>query len=205
MQNDIVYKIIAKLNLDPNKQLKRAIRGYLGYTTLDLIASIVSTSSINETAELLGYSNNPIKQSIREVLLPLFPERSCAFSEHTGSHSWKHALLAKIDHKQCWNCKRILPYTAFYKDSDDTIGISGDCSSCHTHRTKLQKIDIAKRTPNWADLTAIRKFYNNCPKGMHVDHIIPLRGKYVSGLHIVSNLQYLTPEENLAKSNTYIV
>jgi len=60
------------------------------------------------------------------------------------------------------------------------------------------------RLPKWADLKAIREFYMNKPKGYEVDHIIPLSGKLVSGLHVLENLQYLTIEENRSKNNKFI-
>lgn len=70
-------------------------------------------------------------------------------------------------------------------------------------QTMLRKVRIAKRTPPWADLSAIRAFYANCPAGYHVDHIIPLRGRLVSGLHVLENLQYLPAAVNLRKGATF--
>jgi len=59
------------------------------------------------------------------------------------------------------------------------------------------------RTPAWANLDAIKNIYANCPEGYHVDHVIPLQGKNVSGFHIESNLQYLPASENAKKFNKY--
>jgi hypothetical protein len=60
-------------------------------------------------------------------------------------------------------------------------------------------------TPSWANLDKIKEIYYKCPVGYQVDHIIPLQGKLVSGLHIETNLQYLTCEDNNRKSNKYDV
>lgn len=47
----------------------------------------------------------------------------------------------------------------------------------------------------------IKTFYRKKNSGMEIDHIIPLQGELVSGLHVRWNLQYLTPKENSKKSN----
>ena len=73
----------------------------------------------------------------------------------------------------------------------------------HNALTAAHKKIVKVRTPPWADMGKIVKFYKGCPNGYHVDHVIPLRGSIVSGLHIVENLQYLPARENISKSNRY--
>ena len=60
-----------------------------------------------------------------------------------------------------------------------------------------------KRIPKWSESEKIAQVYKNRPEGYHVDHVIPLQGKLVSGLHVLSNLQYLPIEENLRKNNSF--
>lgn len=70
------------------------------------------------------------------------------------------------------------------------------------HKRNSAKLN---RTPLWADLTVIKEFYKNCPKGYEVDHIVPLQGKLVSGLHVLENLQYLPSSANRSKGNNFEV
>ncbi len=58
-------------------------------------------------------------------------------------------------------------------------------------------------TPAWADLDKIKEIYRNCPEGYEVDHIHPLQGKFICGLHVENNLQYLTVSENRSKGNKF--
>lgn len=62
-----------------------------------------------------------------------------------------------------------------------------------------RKASLLRRCPRWVCKKEINDFYEKCPKGYHVDHIIPLQGKNVCGLHVIWNLQYLTAQENLKK------
>jgi len=72
-------------------------------------------------------------------------------------------------------------------------------------RLHYRRKDVKDRTPPWVSSKEMLAVYSKCQKGMHVDHIIPLKGlidgRPVCGLHVPWNLQYLTPEENHKKYN----
>lgn len=72
-------------------------------------------------------------------------------------------------------------------------------------RRRSLRIRIA--TPAWADFDAIASVYKLRDKvtqetGVehHVDHIVPLAGKMVCGLHVAANLRVIPAAENLRKS-----
>lgn len=76
-------------------------------------------------------------------------------------------------------------------------------------RRKAAKI---QRTPKWADLEAIKMVYTEAAKlsketGIRheVDHIVPLQGVNVSGLHVHNNLQIITRRDNRSKGNKFNV
>jgi Fe2+ transport system protein B len=68
-------------------------------------------------------------------------------------------------------------------------------------------------TPKWLskkDEQIIRRFYKLSilfskifNSTFHVDHIIPLQGKTVCGLHVPWNLQILPAKDNISKSNSF--
>jgi 5-methylcytosine-specific restriction endonuclease McrA len=73
------------------------------------------------------------------------------------------------------------------------------------------RADKLQRTPKWLteeQHLEINKFYKMAkelekvfPWKQHVDHVLPLRGNIVSGLHTPSNLQILSEIMNKQKSN----
>lgn len=89
------------------------------------------------------------------------------------------------------------------------------------HRAKLNAkhakyvADKLQRTPNWLtefdhihikalyQLAAMRTRESGFP--WHVDHVIPLRGKKVSGLHTPNNMRVIPGEDNVRKNNMFAV
>ena len=71
------------------------------------------------------------------------------------------------------------------------------------HASKIQAC------PNWADMDLIQTVYDKAQwlsslTGLtyHVDHLVPLQGENVCGLHVWENLQILEASINCSKRNT---
>lgn len=75
----------------------------------------------------------------------------------------------------------------------------------------LRRAQIAQATTLWADMEEIQQIYEQATElttetgiPYHVDHIVPLFGKTVCGLHVEYNLQIITATENFSKGNKLI-
>ena len=85
-------------------------------------------------------------------------------------------------------------------------------SAKYIERATFRKKLLNKlQRPSWYNSKLVNKIYNECHKlnkiagfiKYHVDHIVPLQGKNVSGLHVQDNLEIILASANLSKSNKF--
>lgn len=108
----------------------------------------------------------------------------------------------------------------WYKANKETVKLQQQsylANNADKFRQKRAKrrAAILMRTPTWhCDFNefALQEIYALAALrtkvtgfNWHVDHIIPLQGKKVSGLHLWTNLQVIPAKQNIAKSNKFEV
>lgn len=145
--------------------------------------------------------------TITKLLKELFPDRIVS---STGDKVCGF-ILAKFELKWCGRCCQVHEFSNFRKNKALKHGINAYCKECHlettsstqSNRQSNYRCALLNRTPSWVDYDEIKKIYDSCPEGMHVDHEYPLQGKLVSGLHVHQNLRHISAHDNLSKGNKF--
>ena len=118
------------------------------------------------------------------------------------------------------------------KDKTFYYGYNYECKKCkvlsnkeylkkpgNREKNKIRQSAMVKRNrvakPKWLSaeqMKAIHEIYKDMRTRnrlagkieYHVDHVVPLNGETVCGLHVPWNLEVVKAKDNIAKSNTYI-
>lgn len=123
--------------------------------------------------------------------------------------------------KTCNKCQVEKSVDQFYARYTTKDRLSATCKECHKKQVKenawkrLQAVGVHwSRVPTWLtkdDWMVIAGMYETAKHltkelgtQMVVDHIIPLRGESVSGLHVPSNLRVISARENIQKKNKHL-
>lgn len=116
--------------------------------------------------------------------------RTCG-TTNRGFRKDKSRHGKEFNYWKCLTCESAMARERHEKKKHDPV-----YQTKKNHHRNLYRARLS--IPCNADKVKLKEFYQNCPEGYEVDHIIPLsRG----GLHHPDNLQYLTREQNRSKSN----
>ena len=159
--------------------------------------------------------------------------KKCSCCKEIKAYSYFHKNKAKKDKlsTQCKQCSNLISSERRKVKAEETAQYLKDYR--HKNKEKLKEYfkqwQLAnkatvnnnnskyrarkqKATVSWANEHEIQYYYNLAAffTGLsggfvkyHVDHIVPLKGKNVCGLHVHNNLQLLKESDNLRKKNRH--
>lgn len=123
----------------------------------------------------------------------------------------------------CWqkrNPDKVATYKKKYREDNKTKVNTATKKWAEQNKDQLNFLNATRKarkkkaTPSWlskTDLELIKTEYSLahwCSKVMavkyHVDHVVPLQGKKVCGLHVPWNLRVIPATENLSKGNKHV-
>lgn len=185
-------------------------------TFAELFSMLIQDDNLEEVSKTMGVTYESFKQVTSRVLKPLFPSK-------VTKSNWRTYLLSLVNLKICAICRENIPiedfgkhesyckdcvntYNFLYKKENPSIDRNYYLQNKQDFidRKAKRRAQKLKATVSWSDPNKIREIYRNCPAGYHVDHIVPLQGELVCGLHVEYNLQYLTSFDNRSKGNKFI-
>ena len=150
------------------------------------------------------------QQAIEQKLTRYFTGKPC-----------KHGHIAEklLSNRTCVECKRLdkIKWGSQPHIKAASIARANAHNKAHPEmhlaRTRKRQAALLQRVPKWdPDAHLIIAKYQLAAmltkaSGIehHVDHIIPLQGKKVSGLHTFANLRVIPGSDNVKKSNSFTV
>lgn len=150
--------------------------------------------------------NSPKKKAYKKKWLDSNRDKVNAYGrEYTKRHPEKRRAAEKSWKER--NADKV-------KEYNRKSGKKWSSNNKGTRAASVRARQIAKlqRTPPWADLEAIAEIYREAQRitaetGIphEVDHIYPLQGRTVSGLHVSWNLQIIPRSINRSKGNKLCV
>lgn len=132
---------------------------------------------------------------------------SKALSEFAKHSTGKYGVAGK-----CKECKKIYRDSWYVQNKEQCLEQSAQWAKANAYKKRIyrakRRAAILNATPSWANIKAIEELYKQAGTlsktnsiKYEVDHIIPLQGKTVSGLHVHWNLQVIPTAENRSKGN----
>ena len=114
----------------------------------------------------------------------------------------------------CKSCRSIYRKQYYIDNKEKTLVQSREWATKNAHKKREHRANrrafLMKATPCWANKDAISALYKEAEAiskfaniKFEVDHIIPLRGKNVCGLHVEDNLRIISMKENRQKAYRY--
>lgn len=132
-------------------------------------------------------------------------------SGRMGLHPWCRECVKKYNQARYMTgqnpatyVRKSAAFIADYVPPDKTVTKRKNQSAgFRTAERVWHRLLKERRIPPWVKFEEVLPIYEAAALAKHfvVDHIVPLNGKLVSGLHVPWNLQLLTPHENSIKGN----
>lgn len=217
LKNKEALDIKIKINYEANKETVLA-RNKLRYEANkdEILAKQRVYGQLNKEAiaargKVFREKNKEILRAKKKIYRDANLDKTKAWREAN-----KEDILAKrIANKSIIADKAVI-YRQVKKEQIKVYGSEYRRANKGRRNALLQKYRTAKmnRTPIWTtenDIWMMREIYELSElrsrltrSQWNVDHIIPLQGKLVSGLHVPSNLQVIPATQNIKKYNNYV-